>query len=208
MKLGIHNLFVEKKDDVILNGKDSNNVEIDEVRLWEEFQSGSEVAYSMIYTQYVGMMYNYGMKLIRDEELVKDCVQDLFVELFNAKHRLGKVRSIKSYLFKSIRRKLIFECKKRRIQRTDFGSKQVYKNQVTPSFERSLIEKQIFDDQRQKVLLAMGKLTDRQREVIHLKFYALLSYSEISEVMSLSIKGTYKLMARSISSLKSYIGKM
>nr|WP_292960801.1 sigma-70 family RNA polymerase sigma factor [Muricauda sp. UBA7809] len=203
LKLGVHNLFIEKTDKFL--SKKNRVIEWDEVRLWEEFQSGSENAYALIYSQNVDIMYGYGMKLVRDEELIKDCIQDLFVELFNTKQKLGKVRSIKSYLFKSFRRKLLNECKKRRIRYGDFNSDQISKKHTTPSFERSLIEKQLFDDQRKRVLMAMGKLTERQREAIHLKFYALLSYNEISDVMSLSVKGSYKLVARAIESLKKNI---
>lgn len=200
LKVGLHNSFIENSDKML--SKEGQANEWDEGRLWDEFQSGSEGAYALIYIRFAGMMYGYGMKLVRDEELIKDCIQDLFVELFNAKHRLGKVRMIKSYLFKSFRRKLLSECKKRRIQRNDFNSNKILKKHITPSFERSLIEKQVFDDQRKKVLLAMEKLTERQREAIHLKFYVLLSYNEISEVMGLTVKGSYKLVARAIDCLK------
>jgi len=177
---------------------------IEDSQLWSEFQSGSEAAYATIYRNNVFILYNYGLKFVSDKGLIKDCIQDLFVEIWDAKHRLGKVKSIKSYLFKSLRRKLVSE--------TTFGRKTINgttffmsSKTAVDSIERSLVEKQEFDEQRLKLKKAINNLTDRQKEIVFLKYYALLSYNEIAEIMSLSKKGTYKLMGRSIQFLRKYM---
>ena len=85
-----------------------------DLQLWIDFQAGSEMAYETIYREHVAMLYSFGLKLTNDKELIKDCIQDLFVELWKSKHRLAPVKSIKSYLFKSIRRKVIAESVKKR----------------------------------------------------------------------------------------------
>ncbi|MCL6265168.1 RNA polymerase sigma factor [Flagellimonas myxillae] len=178
---------------------------IEDSQLWSEFQSGNEAAYASIYRNNVFVLYNYGLKIVNDKNLVKDCIQDLFVELWDSKHRLGKVKSIKSYLFKSLRRKLISESVLGR--KTVHGAKFfMTANTASHSLEHSLIEKQEFDQQQVKLKEAINKLTDRQKEIIYLKYYAFLSYIEIAEIMSLSKKGTYKLMGRTIGFLRKYMG--
>ena len=160
----------------------------DDIQLWQEFQAGNETAYATIYRNNVSLLYGYGQKLISDKELIKDCIQDLFVEIWNNKHKLAKVRSIKSYLLKSIRRKLIAESVKRRKTYADSPLSSYPKLHTYPSAERKLIEKQRFDAQQRKLKEAMKNLTDRQREAVHLKYYFQLSYAEIAEVMALSSK--------------------
>lgn len=174
-------------------------------QLWLEFQAGNETAYATIYNNNVSMLYGYGLKLVNDKELIKDCIQDLFVEIWNTKHKLSKVKSIKSYLFKSIRRKLISACVKKRKMTLDSAVFPILKAPTAPSVEFSLIEKQRFDQQRMKLKQALNQLTDRQKEIIHLKYHAALSYVEIAEVMSLSTKGAYKLMGRSIKFLRQHM---
>ena len=49
---------------------------------------------------------------------------------------------------------------------------------------------------------ALQQLTDKQREAIFLRFYEELSYVEIAGVMNISVKATYKLMARALNELK------
>lgn len=178
---------------------------VDDTQLWQEFQAGNETAYALIYRNHAPLLYGYGLKLVKDKELIKDCIQDLFVEIWNTKHKLSKVKSIKSYLFKSIRRKLIAECVKRRRTTLDSAIFPILKVLTSPSAEFNLIEKQRFNQERLKLKRALDQLTDRQREIIHLKFYVQLSYVEIAEVMSVSTKGAYKLMGRSINFLRQHM---
>lgn len=178
---------------------------ITDVQLWQEFQSGSEEAFATIYKNNVSRLYNYGLKLIADKDLVMDAIQDLFVELWEAKERLGKVKSIKSYLYKSIRRKIISQLSKER--KSGYSEKmdeRVFEG--SPSAEISLIEKQQFDKERKKLNLALADLPKRQREIVYLKYYAQLSYSEISEILGINKKTAYSLMARSIDQLKRSLG--
>ena len=49
---------------------------------------------------------------------------------------------------------------------------------------------------------ASAYLTARQNEAIFLRFYEELSYEEVAEIMSITVKTTYKIMARALSELK------
>ncbi|MRI02234.1 sigma-70 family RNA polymerase sigma factor [Kriegella sp. EG-1] len=174
------------------------NLKMSDSQLWLEFQSGNEIAYALIYKKNASILYGYGLKIVNDKELIKDCIQDLFIELWNSKHKLSKVNSIKAYLIKSIRRKIIASCIKQRRTNLDLASKPNLKILTTSSAEYDLIEKQNYNLQLTKLKRALNRLTDRQKEIIHLKFQEQLSYVEIAEIMSLSKKGAYKLMGRSI----------
>ena len=170
-------------------------------QLWQEFQTGSEQAYAEIYQQHVARLYSYGLKLVYNKEQVKDAIQDLFIELWNSKEKLAKVKSIRAYLFTAIRRKLITKATKERKSIDKSFDLNTLKT-TTPSIEISLQEKQ----QKEKQLLAIHKLlstlTQKQRELIHLKFYGQVNYDEIAEIMSLDKKAVYNLMARTIKLLK------
>lgn len=53
------------------------------------------------------MLYRYGFQYTKDKALIKDAIQDLFVELRQKRKRLSHTTSIKLYLYKSIRRKIL-----------------------------------------------------------------------------------------------------
>ncbi len=177
---------------------------ITDLHLWQEFKTGSELAFATIYEQYVAKLFSYGLKLVYNKELVKDTIQDLFIELWDAKDRLANVQSIKAYLYRSLRRKIIANVSKAR--KTIDESQNINNlNRKTVSAEINLIEKQRFEEQRQALQKALTMLTDNQKEIIYLKFYSRLSYNEIAEIMSLNKKGTYNLMARTIKLLKEHL---
>ncbi|PIG97211.1 hypothetical protein CS542_07460 [Pedobacter sp. IW39] len=46
------------------------------------------------------------------------------------------------------------------------------------------------------------KLSVRQYEVIYLRYYEGLSFKDISEIMNISAKGTYKLLGRAIAVMR------
>ncbi|MGY0408412.1 MAG: RNA polymerase sigma factor [Polaribacter sp.] len=191
----------KEKNELFFSKKSKSINEVSDLQLWQEFKSGSEFAFEIIYKNHAFKLYSYGLKLVRNKDLVKDAIQDLFIDIWNTKDKLANVTSIKGYLYKSIRRKLIAQATK---QRKFFNDTKDINNllNTTPSKEFNLIEKQRFDNDCRTLKKHIATLTHKQKEIIHLKFYVGLSYEEIMEVMSLDKKATYNLMSRTIQILR------
>ena len=49
--------------------------------VWSRFRSGDQDAFSEIYQKFIDALFAYGCKMTRDRELVKDCIQDIFIDL-------------------------------------------------------------------------------------------------------------------------------
>ncbi len=62
----------------------------------ELFLEGDDQAYSWIYTHYIQVLYNYGLQITPDSEIVKDCIQDVFVKIYKAKKKLTVPQNPKS----------------------------------------------------------------------------------------------------------------
>ena len=175
----------------------------DESSLWNAFRHGNEEAYAHIYENHFFALYNYGIKIIRNKELVKDCIQDLFINLWRTKENLGEVTSIKPYLYKALRhdliRKLHGEGHKVSLS-PEQGNH--YDFEMVLSHEVHLIESQIEKEQKAFLLKELNTLTKRQKEVIFLKFYENLSYQEIATVMGISVDAVYNLLSLALGLLK------
>ncbi|MEM1135004.1 MAG: hypothetical protein AAGI07_04130, partial [Bacteroidota bacterium] len=79
-----------------------------DVDIWASFKKGDEEAFLYIYNKYFYDLMNYGIQFSQDIELLKDCIQDLFISLRKKRESLGDISySIKSYLFKSLKRSII-----------------------------------------------------------------------------------------------------
>jgi DNA-directed RNA polymerase specialized sigma24 family protein len=78
--------------------------------LWSSFKTGNELALSILYKKHVQRLYDYGMHSFRSHDLVVDCLQELFLRLWNKRETLASVQAVKPYLFKAFRRILIHQC--------------------------------------------------------------------------------------------------
>lgn len=173
---------------------------LSDAQLWEDFKKGSQVAYAMIYKNYAHDMYRYGLSLYNNPSFVKDCIHDIFIEIWHARCKLAKVQSIKSYLLSAIRNKVNKEHRRGKLSR--FFSTLGSQDGRETSPETILILQHEEEQQQKKLQDVMKLLSSRQREAIFLKFYQGLSYEEIASVLSITVKGAYKLIGRAIHVLR------
>ena len=176
----------------------------DEPILWAEFKKGSEKAFTTIYNQYLVSLYHYGEMITSDKELVEDSIHDFFVDLWKNRDNLAQVHSIKFYLYKGLKRKIIRNLSlKRKLPLNEFTDSHDF--EMVLSHEFNMIANEISEQQKANTLKALSKLSRRQKEAIILKFYDDFSYKEIGNLLSISTKSTYTLIYRAIEVLKQYL---
>ena len=177
-----------------------------DTQLWDAFRTGDRLAFETIYDRYVQVLYSYGYKLSADGPLVQDLIQDLFIDIWNSRERLGPTDSIKFYLFRSLRRKLARAAQKAgQYDPLDDGQADYFGLSLDP--ESELIEDQSAVVRKAQLERALGQLTRRQKEAIYLRFYQGLSYEEVADVMALEMKSTYNLVSRTLEILRVHLKK-
>src|SRR5690606_27340999 len=66
----------------------------------------SRDALDFIFKEHSSNLFAYGSRFTRDEDLVLDAIQDVFVELWNRRQNLSETNCIKFYLLKALRRRI------------------------------------------------------------------------------------------------------
>ena len=161
---------------------------------WEHFRNGDAQALGEIYDQYILLLYRYGHKLTTDRSLVEDCIQEVFAELWKRRNRISPTTSVKFYLFRALRRKILWQLKSLpRLSAEDFTT--VSHNLLATG--PSLTEEQINDIHR-----ALAHLSPRQKEAVYLKFYSRLSNDQVAEVMEIDKRTVYNLISQSLGRLQ------
>ncbi|WP_418501818.1 RNA polymerase sigma factor [Flagellimonas sp.] len=173
--------------------------------LWQKFREGNEPAFAAIYDRNFNILFRYGLKQVRDRELVGDAIQDLFIELWETRDRLGEVRNITNYLLTCIRRKVVARAIKAG-KRSLVPVNELLEEEPVPSLEHQLVERQAFDQRRKEIKHAVSKLNTSQQEIIFLKYYCQIDYPEIAEIMDTDTKSVYNLMARTMKRLRDHFG--
>ncbi|MFC5410554.1 RNA polymerase sigma factor [Larkinella bovis] len=169
--------------------------------LWDQVRGGDEVAYEELIRRFYRPLYHYGLKFTRDIDLLKDGIQDLFVELWAYRRNITQTEYVRVYLFKSLRRKLYKEALRAGFTESleeEYSDGFFY----TESFEDELIRTELSAYQRSRLETLLKTLTDRQKEAIHLKFFAALPNDKIADVMGLSYQSVANLLHRAVNKLR------
>ena len=173
-----------------------------EKTVWDHFRNGSDEAYSFIYVKFFPVLYNYGRQFTDDVAVVKDAIQDLFVDIWNNRENLSGTDSIKFYLLAATRRRIVkSEGMLKRYQRN--ANSEIFG--IVMPIEAQIIASQDAKEQVLKIREAVNNLTPKQREVIFLMFYENLSHRQIAEMLSVEIKTVYNLLSKAIHGLKEII---
>ncbi|UZR97305.1 RNA polymerase sigma factor [Chondrinema litorale] len=174
--------------------------------IWAEFKQGKPEAFHYIYKTYFSILFNYGCQITQDKELIKDLIQDVFVELNEKKKRLGDVNNIKFYLFKSLKRKILALSKKKFLSKSPDFLNTIKSFAITIPHEEKIISTETEENRKNLLDEAYSKLSVRQREVLMYYFYEDMSYDEISELMDFSKnEHARKLVYRAVCKLKEEI---
>src|SRR3982750_2902111 len=79
----------------------------EEALLWLQLKAGDREAFAAIYRLHSVPLIAYGFRLCPDRDILKDQIHELFVELWNSRENLSPTDSVKFYLFRALRNKLI-----------------------------------------------------------------------------------------------------
>jgi RNA polymerase sigma factor (sigma-70 family) len=177
--------------------------ETSEVQLWKMFLSGEQNALSKLVALHYRGLYNYGFRFAQDGDFVKDCLQDLFMELWERREKLSETSSVKSYLLKALRHRMINESL--RFKRFKMQHHLPFLSEANESAVESLIiETDSHNEQSLRLKNIISKLTGRQQEVIYLRFYHGLEYAEITQIMEMERQSVANLLHRSLKEIKAH----
>ncbi|SEF70709.1 RNA polymerase sigma factor [Parabacteroides chinchillae] len=173
-----------------------------DIELWNCFLSGDKKAMEYIYSLYYKPLLAYGMKLLPDYELVRDCVQDMFVKLYITRKNLSSTPHINSYLIRALRNRLYDEMSVHVDKMTiddlpfDFAVEDFFLTHFQESDDDLL--------QRKKLQIAIEKLSARQREIVYLRFIRELDYNEIGDFLGINYQSAKNLISRTLVKLRQY----
>ncbi|UII19994.1 RNA polymerase sigma factor [Fulvivirga ligni] len=175
-----------------------------EGEVWNAFKAGDEAAFIKIYEKYFDVLVNYCFQFTQDEDLIKDCVQDLFIFIRNKRSTLSPTDNIKLYLLKACRNRLISYLKKQHVIKSydDLGN-----DSFVPvlSTEDNIINLQTREIKEEKLNRAIQKLSIKEREMIYYFYFQNMSYESIRELMDYDhVKSVRSLLYKALTKLKGF----
>lgn len=163
----------------------------------------------LIYNRYIRDLSVYATYLGADKEIAMDAIQDIFCKLSAKNEPFSNIQSIKLYLFKSLKNRIydIYRAKQEHISldAVDTSSEPVFNIRLT------IEDKLICDEEQAKIKNAvaeiLGILSDRQREIVYLRYVQEYSYEEIAELLGISVNSCRKYLSKAMQTLKKEYGQ-
>ena len=172
-----------------------------EQTLWKDMISGNKKSFEDLYKQYFQALNNYGFRITKNENLIEDAVQELFISIWNNRTNLSEVNEVKFYLFRSLKNRILRQLEKDVFDKSeDIDVYLDFLNSI--SEEQKKIDSEQFDANLDILQRAIAHLPIRQQEVINLKYYHDFTLDEIAKLMDVNKQSVSNLLFRSYAILR------
>ena len=175
-----------------------------EQTLWKDMISGNKKSFEDLYKQYFQALINYGFRITKNENLIEDAVQELFISIWNNRTNLSEVNEVKFYLFRSLKNKILRQLEKDIFDKSE--DVDVYLDYlISISEEQKKIDSEQFDANLDTLQRAIAHLPIRQQEVINLKYFHDFTLDEIAKLMDVNKQSVSNLLFRSYAILRKHL---
>ncbi len=172
--------------------------------LWSSLKEGNLKSFSILFKKFYPLLYNYGLKISKDEAITEDALQDFFIYVYEHKENLSDLKSIAPYLFSSFRRFIIKKINKNKkysfLRNLDSN---IIDINFTP--EELITHQESITFRNKNLIKLINQLPKRQKEVIYLKFNCNFGAKEIAETMEINYQSVINTLHKAIKYLREEI---
>ena len=168
---------------------------------WQNFIEGNNEAFAYFYNLHVEVLFRYGTKFCSDDNIVKDAIQEIFIDLY-LKRNSNKTNpeNLRFYLILALKRNLIKKLRQNR-RLVDIEISDI---EFEPEYS---IEKLIIDDESEAELNLrlqeiLKDLPAKQKEALYLRFNESMDYPEIAQILNISVESVRKQVYRALKALR------
>lgn len=173
--------------------------------LWKSFINKDKDALGIIYHNCYDLLYNYGVKIC-SEEIVKDCIQDLFIKIYTSDN-LKEIEYVEAFLLRSLRN-LIFDRLPHYNKKINLDIDTLFDLTIEDYNTKQLFSHDDHDvNKQQLVTQAYNQLAPNYKQALYLRFIKRLSYIEISIVLGIKEQSAMNLISRSLSKIRKLVIK-
>lgn len=167
-------------------------------------QQRNETAFECLYNRYFSILCHKAFKRIPDQQLIKEIVQDVFMNLWLKAATLNPSECLAAYLYATLRNKILHELRSR-YTRMAYAEKfsTLYKSWLQSNASDPLEVKQL----EEKLHLIISSLPNQCRDAFILSRYEDLSYKEIALYMNISLNTVKKHVSKALKILRSKLNE-
>ena len=163
---------------------------------WKALRMGDNSALEHIYRSHIQTLHRFGLSINANEDLVSDAIHDVFIDIWNKKEKISPTDNVKFYLLKSLKNRIIRQTS------NELRRDTLHNNWQDLTSEDSLVDSEFEQNTEQALNGFLNELSDRQKEIIRLRFYEDLNHNQIAELLNMNMQSAKNLLHRAIESLR------
>lgn len=167
---------------------------------WDESRQGNVASFGYIHHELYPMLFHYLLKIIKDEDICQDILQDLFIKMWERKENFGPICNIKVYFFKAARSMALNYIKSRKNHDSLTDDHQHI--DIVFSQEEVIVNFENNSEVNRLLSTALNTLPGRQREMIFLKYFDGWNYDQIADVTGIKYQSVVNHVHRAILQLR------
>lgn len=155
------------------------------------FKINNEPHFKTIFEEYFSSLYYYAVKIIHDDKIAEDIVQEIFLDLWKKRDELY-VNKIANYLYTAVRFRCMNHIRHQKVK-GDYSEKRI--REYEPQIDDSII--MIEEEMVKEINKLINSMPEQRKKVFQL-FLDGLSQDEIASELNISVNTvkTHKLNAR------------
>ncbi len=169
---------------------------------WNLFFNGDRDGLYTCFMLFYDDFYRLGLHWYKNPDLVKECIHNLFLELWkswNARHHVTNKKQYVLTIYKRLSHKTFLAYTRTETETAKLGNSQTVHELP---YEDLLIASQTEEHRSKQLQAALRRLTKRQKEIIKLRFYEGLSISQIAQSRALTERTVYNTLHNAIKVLR------
>lgn len=155
----------------------------DEDLLLLKIAAGDQQAFRVIYERYYHPLYAFCIKLLKDEWMAEEVIQEVFLKIWKQGSRLTDVAQLEAYLVTMARNRCYDHLRRRKLRQYSPLEELDWKSEQHNETEESIAT----NDTRRLIESAVLKLPPQQRRVYQLCHLGGYKYEEAGKELGLSI---------------------
>jgi len=163
-------------------------------------KEGDPSALGELYDCYVDKLFLAASAITNDRELVKDSLQEVFIEIWRYRETIGDIQYPQAYLTKVLRSILVKKLKTK--DRSAWYPLEENLAGLDGNYEDVIISSDTDREMKARLDHALSKLSVRQKLILKFHFYEGLTYEQIARKLNMKYQSVNNLAFRTIRHLR------
>lgn len=185
--------------DTGINNNETGSID----ELVEKIIAGNHIAFEILFKTYSQRLIYFSRRYVIDKQTAENIVQNVFLRIWQNKESLDPTKNVQSYLFTAVKNESLKQLRHLSVEKKQQENVSRL-SIVEPTPDETIDKKELSEELNN----AINDLPEKCREIFYMSRFDQLKYSEIADVLGISIKTVETQMGRALKKLREQLAHL